>query len=101
MRIARPASSSVIGSRCTIVCATGELALVGAEVTADREAAQLTYCTGNGWSRPYLWRIAAITAGSRFSAPSAIAGSPGIARTPTKTSMLARNEDDQGGSDLA
>src|SRR4029078_9678090 len=30
-------------------------------------------------------------AGSRFSAPSAVAGSPGSARTPTNTSMLERS----------
>src|SRR5262245_12795528 len=47
------------------------------------------YCSGSGSSRWYLCRIAARTAGSRFSAPSAIAGSPGMARAPTKTSMLA------------
>src|SRR3954447_20563297 len=34
--------------------------------------------------------MASITAGSRFSAPSAVAGSPGNARIPRKTSMLAR-----------
>src|SRR6185437_4058716 len=50
---------------------------------------QCPYCTGSGLSRSYLALTAAITAGSRFSAPRAIAGLPGIARTPANTTMLA------------
>src|SRR6476646_5856168 len=89
IRIASPASSSVIGSRCTIVCATGSSRWSVPRSPRTARLAQLRYWIGNGRSRPYLWRIAATRAGSRFSAPRAVAGSPGIARTPAKTSMLA------------
>ncbi len=85
----RNASSSVIGMRVTIVCATGSSRWSTPRSPCSASQIQCAYCTGSGRSSRYLWRTAASTAGSRFSAPSAIAGSPGIARTPRNTSMLA------------
>src|SRR5215211_6015854 len=91
IRIASPASSSVIGSRVTIVCATGSSRWSVPRSPCSASPSQRTYWSGTGSSRWYLCRISFITAGSRSSAPSAIAGSPGSARTPPKTSTLARN----------
>src|SRR5579884_4355506 len=84
----RIASSSEIGMRETIVCATGRSRWSVPRSPCSASQIQCAYCTGNGLSSRYLWRTAARTAGSRFSAPSAIAGSPGMARTPRKTSTL-------------
>src|SRR4051794_27513498 len=83
------ASSSVIGSLLTIVCATDSSRWSTPRSPRSASQIQCAYCTGKGRSSMYLCRICASSAGSRFSAPSAIAGSPGIARTPRKTSMLA------------
>src|SRR5215471_10093686 len=85
----RSESSIVIGMRVTIVCATESSRWSTPRSPWSASQTQCTYWTGSGRSSMYLWRIAASSAGSRLSAPSAIAGSPGIARTPTKTSMLA------------
>src|SRR5919198_725301 len=85
------ASSSVSGSRETIVCATGSSRESRPRSPRSARPSQRAYCTGSGRSRPYLWRICATTAGSRSSPPSASAASPGIARTPTNTSTLATN----------
>ena len=50
---------------------------------------QMTYWTGTGLSRSYFARIA-VSAFWLWSSPaSASAGSPGSARTPANTSMLA------------
>src|SRR6266545_4834292 len=87
--IDRNASSSVIGRRDTIVWAIGSSRWSAPRSPCTASHNQCPYCTGSGRSSRYLWRTAAITSGSRFSAPSAIAGSPGIARTPRKTTMLA------------
>src|SRR5579884_994786 len=89
-RIERSASSREIGIRDTIVCATGSLRLSSPRLPCSARQTHLTYCTGSGRSSPYSCRTAAITAGSLLSPLSAIAGSPGSARTPTNTSTLAQ-----------
>ena len=74
--------------RVTIVCATGNSRESRPRSPCSACQTHFTYCTGNGLSSPYFSRTAASTAGSRFSPLSAIAGSPGSARTPTKTMTL-------------
>ena len=88
-RIESTASSSVIGSRVTTVCATGSW--------RDRrpgrpggEPRPLGVLDGHGLVEPVLVTDVLEHAGSRFSPPSASAGSPGRARTPANTRMLAR-----------
>ncbi len=49
----------------------------------------LKYCTGTGSSSPYLARVASSASSLRSSPASASAGSPGSARTPANTRMLA------------
>src|SRR5215467_3793358 len=93
MRIAmimlRRASSRLIGSRVAIVCATESWRWSTPRSPWRASQIQWTYCSGSGRLSRYLARTAASTAGSRFSAPRAIAGLPGIARTPANTTMLA------------
>src|SRR4029453_11238709 len=89
IRSARKASSSVIGSLLTIVSLTGMPRLSVPRSPWAARAAPFAYWTGRGSLRPYLSRMAPSTLGSRFSEAKARAGSPGRARTPAKTTMLA------------
>src|SRR3954468_9213550 len=86
----RNASSSVTGRRSRIVLPTPRPVRVD-EPKSPRATcpSHLTYCTGTGFSRAYLGRRAASARWLWSSPASASAGSPGSARTPANTSMLA------------
>ena len=92
------ASSSVTGSRSTIVSATGRPLLLDSPMSPRTTwLSHVTYWTGTGLSSPYFSRTASSAAGSRFSPASASAVSPGSARRPTKTTMLDSSRTIEGG----
>src|SRR4051794_33336585 len=85
------ASSRVIGMRSTIV----EPTLIPARRDSPKSpvsacVSHAAYCTGSGSSRPNLTRMSASACGLRSSPASTSAGSPGSARVPANTTMLAR-----------
>src|SRR3954447_19624169 len=90
-RMLRKASSRVIGTRSRIVAPTLRPARRDSPkspVTACVSHAK--YWTGSGSSRPYFVRMSAKACGERSSPASTSAGSPGSARVPANTTMLAR-----------
>ena len=89
MRTARQASSTVIGSFFATVAVTGSRVRIDRPRSpCSASAAQRAYCTGIGSLSPYFARISSSPAASASVPAITRAGSPGIMRTPVKTTML-------------
>src|SRR5437588_8537607 len=89
MSTARQASSTVIGSFFATVVITGSrVRIERPRSPRAASAAQRRYCTGIGSFSPYLARISSSPAASASVPAITRAGSPGIMRTPVKTTTL-------------
>ncbi len=89
MSTARQASSTVMGSFLATVVITGSrVRIERPRSPRAASAAQRRYCTGIGSFSPYLARISSSPAASASVPAITRAGSPGIMRTPVKTTTL-------------
>ncbi len=88
----RQASSTVIGSFCATVLSTGSRVRIDRPRSpCSASPAQRRYWTGTGSFSPYFARISSIPAASASVPAMTRAGSPGIIRTPVKTTTLITN----------